>query len=194
MQDWNTLDPRTLETVAQLRAYCDAQAAAVLHWCQEHDIKIACAESLTGGLLADAFVRIPGSSQVFLGSAVTYDIAAKASILGVDSELLRREGAVHPEVARQMAQLVAKLFSQPKYHARIIGLSTTGVAGPGPDGEKPAGLVYIGVSYPIFLKNFSAREQCTERLNLQGSRDIIRHKTVGCLLEKLRKFTGSSQE
>lgn len=66
----------------------------------------------------------------FLGSAVTYDIRAKASILGVDRGLLEREGAVHPEVARQMAASVAGLYGQPEYADRVIGLSTTGVAGP----------------------------------------------------------------
>lgn len=74
-----------------------------------------------------------------LGSAVTYDINAKASILHVDKALLDREGAVHPEVARQMAIGTARLYSQSEYGDRIIGLSTTGVAGPGPDGDKPAG-------------------------------------------------------
>lgn len=151
MHDVSTIDPRDLDSVEELQAYCDDQAAAILEWCRERDVKIACAESLTGGLLADAFVRIPGASQVLLGSAVTYDIHAKASVLGVNAELLRREGAVHPQVAIEMAQRTVQLFSQSEYRSRIIGLSTTGVAGPGPDGGKPAGLVYIGVSFPKSL-------------------------------------------
>lgn len=123
-------------------------AAAILHDYESRGLKIACAESLTGGLLADSLVRIPGASNVFLGSAVTYDIKAKASILGVDRNLLEREGAVHPEVARQMAACAAHLYDQPEYAGGIVGLSTTGVAGPGPDGDKPAGLVYTGVAVP----------------------------------------------
>ena len=91
------------QTAAANQSQCDELAAAVLAYCETNHFKIAAAESLTGGLLADAFVRVPGASKVFLGSAVTYDIRAKASILGVDAELLRSEGAVHPEVARQMA-------------------------------------------------------------------------------------------
>ena len=86
-----------------MRELCDSLAAGILKICEANNTKIACAESLTGGLLADAFVRIPGASNVLLGSAVTYDINAKASILHVDKALLDREGAVHPEVARQMA-------------------------------------------------------------------------------------------
>ena len=130
-------------SAGEIRRRCDALAQAVLGWCGSRGVRIAAAESLTGGLLADAFVRIPGASRVFLGSAVTYDIAAKASVLGVDADLLRREGAVHPDVARQMALGTARLYDQPAYGGRVIGLSTTGVAGPGPDGDKPAGLVYV---------------------------------------------------
>lgn len=135
-------------TDADIARRCDVLAGRLLDSCRVRDWKIATAESLTGGLLADAFVRIPGASTVFLGSAVTYDINAKASVLGVDASLLEREGAVHPEVARQMARFTARLYDQPKYGGRIVGLSTTGVAGPGPDGDKPAGLVYAGVSLP----------------------------------------------
>ena len=137
-------------SAGEIRRRCDTLAQAVLGWCGSRGVRIAAAESLTGGLLADAFVRIPGASRVFLGSAVTYDIAAKASVLGVDADLLRREGAVHPEVARQMALGTARLYDQPAYGRRVIGLSTTGVAGPGPDGDKPAGLVYAGFSVPSF--------------------------------------------
>ena len=72
------------QTAAANQSQCDELAAAVLAYCETNRFKIAAAESLTGGLLADAFVRVPGASKVFLGSAVTYDIRAKASILGVD--------------------------------------------------------------------------------------------------------------
>ena len=102
-------------TVAGQHARCDELAAAVLAYCEERHFKIAAAESLTGGLLADAFVRIPGASKGFLGSVVTYDIRAKSSILGVDADLLAREGAVHPEVARQMAEAAADLYAQPAW-------------------------------------------------------------------------------
>ena len=128
----------------------DALAAELLRWCADRGLKIACAESLTGGLLADAFVRVPGASAVFLGSAVTYDLHAKAKVLGVDAALLACEGAVHPQVARSMAYGAAALYAQPAYGYgdEVVGLSTTGVAGPGPDGDKPAGLVYAGFSLP----------------------------------------------
>ena len=80
-------------STAASQSQCDELAAAVLRYCEANHFKIAAAESLTGGLLADAFVRIPGASKVFLGSAVTYDIRAKAKILGVNADLLAREGS-----------------------------------------------------------------------------------------------------
>ncbi|PLS25909.1 CinA family protein [Bifidobacterium imperatoris] len=173
----------------QLRQACDDVAARILKICEVSNVKIACAESLTGGLLADAFVRIPGASNVFLGSAVTYDIKAKASVLGVDRDLLEREGAVHPEVARQMAAATAQLYDQSEYCRRVIGLSTTGVAGPGPDGDKPAGLVYIGFCIPAGLSAARAagvepRIEAVE-LRLSGTREEVREQTILNVLQHL---------
>lgn len=187
----------------------DGLASAILNDCAARGCKIACAESLTGGLLADAFVRIPGASNVFLGSAVTYDINAKASILGVDVALLEREGAVHPEVARQMAVAAARLYNQSGYAGRVMSVSTTGVAGPGADGAKPAGLVYVGVSLPDELAvslddaQLSAFSSCALNmtrqsggissaafeLHLQGSREQVRAGAVMQALQIVRHFT-----
>ncbi|WP_280925254.1 nicotinamide-nucleotide amidohydrolase family protein [Bifidobacterium sp. ESL0763] len=179
--------------IAGIERECDAMAARVLEWCRGNEMRVASAESLTGGLLADAFVRIPGASDVFLGSAVTYDIAAKASLLGVDAGLLKREGAVHPEVACQMAQSTADLYDQPEYHGRVIGLSTTGVAGPGPDGDKPAGLVYIGVRIPPCVRGGAARAKAFE-LRLSGSRERIRRLTVLNVLYAVTRLTVMNKE
>ena len=187
----------------------DALAAAILKDCASRGCKLACAESLTGGLLADAFVRIPGASSVFLGSAVTYDIKAKASILGVDAALLGREGAVHPEVARQMAVAATRLYSQSEYARQVMAISTTGVAGPGPDGDKPAGLAYVGVALPdavafrmddlqlpdgtshatdVRLGADGAKSAAFE-LRLQGSREQIRAGVVSHALRIVRQLT-----
>lgn len=171
----------------------DALAGEILAYCERRQVKIAAAESLTGGLLADAFVRVPGASKVFLGSAVTYDIHAKAKILGVDPRLLDTQGAVHPEVARQMAWGTARLYDQPAYCGRVIGLSTTGVAGPGPDGDKPAGLVYIGCSLPGAVTG-GARVTRARELRLHGTREQVREQTVWCVLESVRQLTVSFEE
>ena len=175
-------------STAASQSQCDKLAAAVLRYCEANHFKIAAAESLTGGLLADAFVRIPGASKVFLGSAVTYDIRAKAKILGVNADLLAREGAVHPEVARQMAAGTAQLYRQTEDGDCVIGLATTGVAGPGPDGDKPAGLVYIGCSLPCGFNGIRARQTAAYELRLKGDREAVRHETVQCILEKLGLF------
>ncbi|MDF0753696.1 CinA family protein [Gardnerella greenwoodii] len=184
---------------------------------------IAAAESLTGGLLADAFVSVPGASRVFCGSAVTYDIHAKAKILGVDAHLLQTEGAVFKDVAMQMAVGASFIYrgsgwkyeedsseeSSEESNFPIIGLSTTGVAGPGPDGSKPAGLVYVGVLLP---ESFNLRDLILQKsnelldldcvsnmwdytskkdvvlvfeLNLEGSREQVRKSTVHNLLKIL---------
>lgn len=191
-------------------------AAAVLTTCETNGWRIACAESLTGGLLADAFVRIPGASRVFLGSAVTYDIRAKASILGVDRALLAREGAVHPEVAAQMAGCTAALYAQPEDGDTVIGLATTGVAGPGPDGGKPAGLVYVGISLPasaakaapegaptpigaetstgtvrVDRTDVTGRRVIALELRLDGTRQQIRERTVLRVLQNVSHFTST---
>ena len=162
-----------------MRELCDSLAAGILKICEANNTKIACAESLTGGLLADAFVRIPGASNVLLGSAVTYDINAKASILHVDKALLDREGAVHPEVARQMAIGTARLYSQPEYGDRIIGLSTTGVAGPG---------------IPASLTADHAEVLKAVELHLDGMREEVRRLTVFHVLQNLSLFTASFKE
>lgn len=134
---------------AWLGSRTDAASSSVLDACRASGVLLAVSESLTGGLVSDAFVRIPGASDVFLGSAVTYDVAAKASVLGVDEGLLAREGAVRAAVADQMATGTARLFGGPHPGTPVIGLSTTGVAGPGPDDRgNPQGLVYVGVFLP----------------------------------------------
>lgn len=181
------------DETTDMQRRCDALAAVILARCKLLGAKIAAAESLTGGLLADAFVRVPGASAVFLGSAVTYDIAAKASMLGVDAELLRLEGAVHPEVARQMAQATADLYRQPGYDA-VIGLSTTGVAGPGPDGDKPAGLVYIGLALPAAFSASGQPQIVVRELHCRGSREEVRRQSVLRVLEGLSELTVNSQE
>lgn len=108
-------------------------------------LTIAVAESLTGGLLASAIVDVPGASAVFRGGVVAYDIGLKSSLLGVPAPLLAQEGAVHPLVAEYMASGIRSLLSVDG-RAVDIGISTTGVAGPGPqDGHAP-GTAFIGVS------------------------------------------------
>lgn len=174
---------------------CDELAGRAIDVCRGSRYYLAAAESLTGGLLADAFVRIPGASDVFLGSSVTYDIAAKASVLEVNHDLLKIHGAVHPRVAEEMALGTARLYTQYDYEGRVIGMATTGVAGPGPDGDDPAGLVYIGFALPRRLVKPTAmhRELVDDyrtfsyELHLDGDREKVRRGTVLQVLDRLNR-------
>ncbi len=120
-------------------------AADVLALLRERGRTLAVAESLTGGLLTDAFVQVPGASDVLLGGVISYATELKHEVLGVDRALLEAEGPVHPEVARQMADGVRRALA---IGGRIadVGVATTGVAGPDPQGGRPPGTVYAAVA------------------------------------------------
>src|SRR6204780_5868654 len=101
---------------------------------------IAVAESLTGGMLAASLTAIPGASAAFRGGVVPYATGLKAVLLGVPAALLDSHGAVHPDVARAMADGVRSRLGA------TVGAATTGVAGPGlPDGH-PGGPGYLAGS------------------------------------------------
>jgi nicotinamide-nucleotide amidase len=104
------------------------------------DRTVAVAESLTGGLVMASLVSVPGASAVVRGGVVAYATDLKASLLGVDRALLSLEGAVHPEVAREMALGIVSLVGAD------YGLATTGVAGPDPQDGRPVGEVHVGVA------------------------------------------------
>ena len=137
---------------------------------------IATAESLTGGSLADAFVRVPGASRAFLGGIVAYDNAVKEALLGVGAAVLREHGAVSEETAVAMARGVA---------ARIgttFGIATTGIAGPtGATPGKPVGLVYVALAR-------ADGDAEIRRLTLPGSRDDVRRRATLAALDMLWRY------
>lgn len=108
---------------------------------RDRHLTICAAESCTGGLVCAALTDLPGSSECFLGGMVTYANEAKMELLGVDAETIKAVGAVSREVAEQMATGATKLFGAD------VGVSVTGIAGPGSQGSKPAGLTYIGAAF-----------------------------------------------
>ncbi len=115
--------------------------ALVVEALQKKSLKIATAESCTGGLVSKFITDISGSSSVFDCGVCTYANHIKHSILGVKEETLSTYGAVSEKTAMEMARGV-RLLSKAN-----IGISTTGIAGPmGGSQYKPVGLVYIGVS------------------------------------------------
>lgn len=167
----------TVSSETPERAQASALAARLLERAVDGGIRIAVAESLTGGLLADALVSVPGASRAFSGGIVAYDTALKASLLGVDRERLRTHGPVDALVAEQMACGVRVACGVPERGGDAeLGLATTGVAGPDPDAQsgQPAGVVWVGVSYQGSTTSF--------RLALDGDRETIRRDAVSAAL------------
>lgn len=132
---------------------------------------IATAESCTGGGIAEAITRVPGSSQWFGFGWVTYANAAKQSQLGVTAQSLADEGAVSAIVVEQMA-MGARTRS-----GADLAVAVSGVAGPdGGSVSKPVGTVYLGWA--------GLRNSGSVLLSLTGSRQSIRQQTVIAALEK----------
>jgi nicotinamide-nucleotide amidase len=135
---------------------------------------IATAESCTGGLIAERITRIPGASQYFLGGIVSYTEGAKSALLGVGPELLERRGVVSGDVAEAMAGGAKQRFGS------TIGLSITGIAGPGGGTEQtPVGTVYVGIADDVGTQN--------RRLILPGDRHLIRWRASQAALEMVRR-------
>lgn len=140
---------------------------------------VAVAESLTGGLVAAALTDVPGVSAVLRGSVTAYATDVKRDVLGVDGDLLAREGAVHPEVAAGMARGVRRLLRAD------YGVSTTGVAGPTPQDGRPVGTVHISVAGP------GDREAVVESPLLAGDRPAIRRASTDAALRLLDRVTAA---
>ena len=103
-------------------------------------LKIAFAESCTGGMLASELTSISGASKVFSLGLITYSNQAKISVLRVNKSIIQKYGAVSPQCCEAMVKNLAKISKAP------INVSITGIAGPnGGTKSKPVGLVYIGV-------------------------------------------------
>ena len=141
------------------------------------------AESLTGGLLTAQFAAIAGASDVLLTGIVAYDTRLKHELLGVSNQLLENQGPVDPEVAAQMAEgLRSKISSKTAIDSdQIVAISTTGVAGPGAQGDKPVGELYIAVSQASETKVF-AHQLSGDRAEIQKSAVLL---GVGHLWEEI---------
>jgi PncC family amidohydrolase len=133
---------------------------------------LALAESCTGGLIASMITNVPGSSEYFLASLVTYDNGSKVSLLGVSEETLRDHGAVSEEVAREMA------IGARKVTGADVGLSATGIAGPGgATPAKPGGLVHCALDI--------RSEITADKIIFQGDRLAVKSQAARHALEML---------
>ncbi|HTP17323.1 MAG TPA: nicotinamide-nucleotide amidohydrolase family protein [Streptosporangiaceae bacterium] len=166
--------------VAQDQAAGELLAGTAIGQLVSRGESIAVAESLTGGMLAAALTSVPGASAVFRGALVTYATDLKASLLDVSADLLARCGAVHPEVAAEMAAGVSHRLDA------TAGVATTGVAGPDPADGHPVGTVFIAVH----LRGSTSGQA----LMLTGGRRAIRVATVrhalALLISALREDKG----
>ncbi|MFH1678514.1 MAG: CinA family protein [Candidatus Omnitrophota bacterium] len=136
---------------------------------------IAVAESCTGGLLANLFTNIPGSSQYFLLGIIAYSNQAKISLLKIPNTLIKRHGAVSRQVAGLMARNVTKIASSD------YGIGITGITGPlGGSLKKPVGTVFICVT----AKN----KQISRKFLFSGNRLAVKRKAALKALSMLREI------
>lgn len=146
----------------------------------EEKATLAVAESCTGGLISHMLTNVPGSSDYFLFSGITYSNESKKKVLGVSSEVLEQYGAVHEKTAKEMAEGVRRI-SDADY-----GLSTSGIAGPsGGTDDKPVGTVCIGLAdrqsargsrfyYPMNSRSTNKKIFAVKAL------DILRRHLIEC--------------
>ncbi|ABX05831.1 MAG TPA: CinA family protein [Herpetosiphon sp.] len=153
-----------------------ALAQAVITALAQRQWTLATAESCTGGLLGDWLTNIAGSSVVYLGGIIAYANSAKQTLLHVPTSTLATVGAVSAETALAMAQGTAQALGA------TVGLSTTGIAGPGGGSpEKPVGLVYLGLHLP----NQGLVEQHVWPYDRLGNKQASAKRALEWLLEQL---------
>jgi nicotinamide-nucleotide amidase len=160
-------------------------AAAILAAARAAGLRVAAAESCTGGMVAAALTELPGSSDVFDRGVVTYSNAAKRDLLGVAEATLAAHGAVSEAVAREMAEgMLARADAQ-------VAVAVTGIAGPGGSAFKPEGRVCFalaarGRATAAATVEFGARGRAAVRA-------AARDHALGLILEGIRAVRGDSE-
>ncbi|MDR2748829.1 MAG: CinA family protein [Bifidobacteriaceae bacterium] len=142
----------------------DDLAEKIIEKMQKSKKTFAIAESFTGGLLSDSFVKVPGASKAFLGSVIAYSNNVKNSILGVSNSVLNKDGAVSSKAALEMAKGVREKLGSD------IGISTTGIAGPDNQEGKQVGLIYVAVAADNFeqVQEFVIENKGRQFIRLSG--------------------------
>jgi nicotinamide-nucleotide amidase len=139
-----------------------------------HGYTLALAESITGGMMGEMITRVPGSSETFMGSIVSYSNEMKMSVLGVTQDTLTNRGAVSHQCAAEMAIGARRTANAD------VAVSVTGIAGPdGGTPEKPVGTFYIGLATPDAV--------LTRRFFLPGDRSWVRTLAAMQGLDMLRR-------
>ena len=149
------------------------KSVKIVEMMKRRGMTLAIAESLTGGLVSSAVCEVPGASEVLLEGVVSYTDQSKITRLGVGRETIEIHTSVSAQTAAEMAEGIRKNLGAD------IGISTTGVAGPGEADENGnhRGLVYVGVS--------EGNETSVSRYMFDGTRNAIREQAKDACLEKL---------
>jgi nicotinamide-nucleotide amidase len=154
----------------------DTMEAVVGRLLSQQGRTVAVAESCTGGLISHRLTQVPGSSAYVDRGAVCYSNRAKTDMLGVPAELVAQHGAVSREVAAAMATGIRKRAGV------SVGLSVTGIAGPGGATEsKPVGLVYVGL-------DGGGGDAVTKEFRFHGDRSTIKQRSSQAALDLLRRW------
>ena len=140
-----------------------------------HGLRLAVAESCTGGLIGHLITNVPGSSTYYMGSITAYAYEAKVRLLGVSWGTLEKYGAVSKETVMEMARGVRRAL------AADIGVSVSGIAGPGGGTpEKPVGTTWVGLSAPGVDEAW--------RYNWSGDRLAVKQQTAEQALRLLAEY------
>lgn len=154
----------------------DDAAARVIALLTAARLTLAVAESLTGGGVVERLVSVPGASACVRGAVVAYATDLKESVLDVPADLLADHGPVHPDVALAMARGVRTRLGAD------VGVATTGVAGPDPQGGQPPGTFHVAVVSPVGAWVRSAAVGALGRAQVRGA---ARDAAIGLVLEAL---------
>lgn len=159
------------------------KASHILAIARMKKLKIATAESCSGGLLSALFTEIAGSSDVFECGFVTYSNEAKIKMLQVKKDLIEKHGAVSNEVALSMAQGAIK------NSAAQVAIAITGIAGPtGASTAKPLGLVYI-----VAINIKRSQRVIMRKFHFCGDRNAVRQAAIIAALDELQRVISSYQ-
>jgi PncC family amidohydrolase len=155
-----------------INAGLDSVAEGLVRLLINRSLRLAAAESCTGGLIAEAITRVPGSSACFWGSFVSYTSPAKTKMLGVGEDTLNTYGAVSGETAKAMA------MGALERSGADAAVSITGLAGPDGDGSGiPVGTVWIASARKEKTENELAKPTAivyAKKYNFSGSRNEVR--------------------
>lgn len=141
---------------------------------KEQKLTVCTAESCTGGIISKRLTDLKGSSEVFMGGAVTYSAESKVRVLGVDPSTIEANTVVSPEVAMEMAENAREIFGAD------IALATTGLAGPDGDGVHPVGTVFVALA--------SKSETYVTHICAGMGRARVRMFAANCALDMARRY------